>query len=347
MRSLLFFLLLSLFAVTSFARDARHGLKGVRRPPDCQHHQPHGVSPPELLVQLARPDAPEAITFGDNGHYYVSMIFTGQVVEFDENNVEVQRYNMPPVTLLMGSLLFDRGHLLMTLSSPIPGQTGLWDLDLATGNLSQFAWMPSDLPVHDIFGTPAMLNGLAANEFGEHYVADSQGGFVWRVGAAGGEMELWKDVEAPLGPGVPSPDNAPGPNGLRLGPNGNIYLAISSQGRIVQIPINDDGSAGEMFTFVDNVTPDDFAFDYKGNLYLATEPSNSVEMFSADGRTRVELADYGDGLQNSTSVTFSLRNGELSDLYITNGGIEGYGDHQPSIMVLHLNKKGYPLPRKP
>src|SRR6185295_9276928 len=72
------------------------------------------------------------------------------------------------------------------------------------------------------------------------YVADTILGLIWRSPAEGGTAEVWLDgpLLAPTGPGQP------GPTGVQVFRN-EILVANSSQGKIVAIPVEPDGSAGE------------------------------------------------------------------------------------------------------
>jgi sugar lactone lactonase YvrE len=187
-----------------------------------------------------------------------------------------------------------------------------------------------------------LLNGMTADDHGNLLVADSLLGYIWRVPAGGGEAELWLDLEAP-GPPDPSPTNPPSANGVKFAPNGDLYVSIPIQSRIVRINVHRNGMPGRVSTFVQgpDITPDDFAFDEEGNLYLATEPSHSVMKISPCGEREV-LVDASDGLMNTTAVQFSTRRGEAKELYITNGPIPAPGA-KPSLMRMKVRERGYPV----
>ncbi len=93
---------------------------------------------------------------------------------------------------------------------------------------------------------------------------------------------------------------------------------------------------------MEDVTPDDFAFDVRGALYLATEPSNSVEKISPDG-TRETIASSVDGLMNTTAVLFGRYRGDRKTLYITNGPPPGTPGANPTLMKMDVEVPGLPI----
>jgi gluconolactonase len=102
------------------------------------------------------------------------------------------------------------------------------------------------------------------------YVSDShdpkeKGPGVWRFDLESGEGGLWYDRAMTFA------------NGMALSPDkDHLYVAESFAGRVIRIPIDDNGNPQEGEPFVEELerVPDGLAFDTAGNLYIACyEPS--------------------------------------------------------------------------
>ncbi len=115
------------------------------------------------------------------------------------------------------------------------------------------------------------------------YVSDSHdpirpGPGVWRFDLDTGDGGLWYDRPLTFA------------NGLALSPAGDaLYVAETFARRVVRIPIQADGSAGDPEPFLDDIErlPDGLAFDVDGNLYVACyEPSR---LYRADPEGRLAL----------------------------------------------------------
>ena len=111
-----------------------------------------------------------------------------------------------------------------------------------------------------------------------------------------------------------------GANGLAFDAAGeNLYVSVTELGRIVRIPLNADGSAGDAVVFVEDLEgmglPDGMTFDGAGNLYVAVVGNDKVVSISPQGE--VTTLDEGSPLQNPSDLRFGV--GENSDtLYIAN-----------------------------
>jgi len=103
----------------------------------------------------------------------------------------------------------------------------------------------------------------------------------------------YKAAGAPsLAPGwslerMTSPSRLYGANGLRTGPDGRIYVAQVTGSQISAF----DLGSGELAVISpqggDIVSPDDLAFDARGNLYATEVMEGRVSVRGVDGRTRV------------------------------------------------------------
>ena len=115
----------------------------------------------------------------------------------------------------------------------------------------------------------------------------------------------------------------PGVNGLKVF-GGHLYASNSDRAHIVRVPLSADGlrPVGRPEPFVEGLMADDFAFDQRGNLYLATHPLNSVVRIAPDGRDIAVLGTAEQGLAGSTAVAFGRGPADRDAIYVTtNGGM--------------------------
>ena len=201
------------------------------------------------------------------------------------------------------------GDLFVAMSSSDPETHGIWRVSRDGSSTERFSAL-------DTAGFP---NGLAFDSAGDLYVSDTTRGGIWKIDQQG-DVETWSDD--PILRGIIPPVS---PLGISLGANGlafdpgeqNLYVAVMEFGRIVRIPVNPDGSAGqaEVFTEEEGKLYDGVAFDQAGNLYVADLGQDSISVISPAGDTTV-LAQGG-GLQNPSDVKFGVGEG-ASTLYIAN-----------------------------
>jgi len=106
--------------------------------------------------------------------------------------------------------------------------------------------------------------------------------------------------------------------------------------------MQENGSAGTPAVYASNLTPDDFAFDLLGNLYVATEPSMSVVRIFPDG-TQETIASAADGLENTSAVLFGRNGAAILDLYILSGSQPPAPTSHPGVYRLDVGLPGFPV----
>lgn len=121
-----------------------------------------------------------------------------------------------------------------------------------------------------------------------------------------------------------------------------LYLTVSEKLTIYRIPVLADGGAGPATVYAEGIGGDNIAFDQKGNLYVTTDPFNTVVVVRPDGTQRT-IASAEDGLDGPSAVAFGTRSGEEDVLYITNLAIFS-AVKRPSLMRMHIGIPGKPLP---
>jgi sugar lactone lactonase YvrE len=275
----------------------------------------------------AKFEIPENITIDRDGNLYVSLIVSNEVRKITPDGVQstYATFNGAPGSLTAGLVINDdTGDLYVAY-------------DAAGTNSVVYVIHPDQSQaVIATFPAGAGLNGMTPDSSGNLYLADAFLGVIWKVSSAGGVPQVWLDLHAP------GTMQLPGPNGIKFDAlQRNLYVSVSYQGTIYRIPVN-QGNPGTPVVFANNLTPDDFAFDYLGNLYVATEPSMSVVRVRPDG-TQETLASAADGLQNTTAVRFGRRGASILDLYILSAEIPPGPASRPGVYSLHVGLPGFPV----
>jgi sugar lactone lactonase YvrE len=278
-------------------------------------------------------EAPENLVIDRDSNVFVSLLLSNEVKKITPAGVQ-----SPYAT-------FTGGPGSLTAGLVINDDTG--DLYVAynpAGQSSVVYVVHPDLTKQVIatFPAGAGLNGMTPDDDGNLYVADAFLGVVWRVPAGGGSPSQLID----FGVQARGTLQLPGPNGIKFDKyHRHLYVSVSTQGTIYRIPVNVDGSVGTPAVFVSQVTPDDFAFDRVGNLYLATEPTMSVLRVAPDG-TQETLASQADGLQNTTAVLFGRAGEDRLELYILSFGNPFFlppANQHPAIYKLDVGLPGLPV----
>lgn len=145
-------------------------------------------------------------------------------------------------------------------------------------------------------------------------VTESRGGVVYAV-TTDGERTTWLDDDR-------LDTESFGANGLTRDADGNVYVAVTraanETGRLVRVPIESDGSAGEASTFLEgeSIFGADGITARGGHIYVAANSQNRVVRVTADGATST-VADADDGLVFPSDVLFGT--GERADsLFVCN-----------------------------
>ena len=316
--------LLALAALTALPFDA------AAHPPDA------GTLETVVAFDAAALEMPESVEIDREGNLYVSLSFSGEVRKIAPDGTQSTLAVFPigpPLSFCgvffnaVGPITLDRdGNLYASVLACDAANRGVWKVS-PDGTMELLANTP-------LTGLP---NGIAL--LGDYlYVADTILGLVWRVPVAGGTAEVWSDdpLLAPAGPGQG------GANGVQVFRH-ELLVANSSQGTIVAIPVEPDGSPGtpRVYATLAGAGCDDFAVDVKGSVYCTTAPFNTLVRLDRDGTSEV-LLTAADGLDIPTSAVFGRKGQGRFDLYIGNGAynVLGPSNNTPSIMRLHLGVPG-------
>ena len=244
-----------------------------------------------------------------------------------------------------------------------PGPAGL-AVD-APGNL-YFAYPTGDISTNGVYllpksGEPVRLpgtekiglaNGLALDKQGDIYVSDSFVGAVWRIPLDGsGEADIWYQDDWLLGCG----DVPVGANGIAYR-QGSFYVANTSLGMLIEIPVLDDGSHGTAQTIAGDpdcdplndklASMDGIAMDVQGDIYALLVIQNKLVKINPDDGSFTTLLTEADGLHNPASIAFGTGKGSRKRIFFTNfalfpGPASSVG---PAVLSLDVDQPGQPLP---
>jgi len=180
---------------------------------------------------------------------------------------------------------------------------------------------------------------------GTMYVTDMTGGAVYRV-SRGGTAELW--VQGPALSGIPIPGlGLPGgANGIAVH-DGCVIVSVTFLPRIVRIPVNTDGSAGEpevlydfpSFMALGLFAVDDIALDVFGNIYASVIAAPTVAVLAADGSG---ITTFGLLPAAVTSLAFGTGKGYRKSLFVALN--PDFGGSVSALVELDAGVPGRPLP---
>ena len=202
-------------------------------------------------------------------------------------------------------------------------------------------------------GTENMFvpNGLAFDKQGNLFASDSALGAIWRIPTDGSASAgIWFQHELTAGC---TPQDL-GANGIAFW-KGDLYVANTSRGALVHIPVMTDGSPGEPAVIAGNLDcepeglfgMDGIALDVHGNVYALLVLQNKlVRIDPTDGSTTF-LLDEDDGLWNASSLAFGTGKGDRESIFITNYAVlppEPANSLGPAVLKYDVGVPGLPLP---
>ena len=144
-------------------------------------------------------------------------------------------------------------------------------------------------------------NWGAFDSRGNYYLTDSgdwdkANGFIWIV-RPGGQTEIWTEESVDF------------PNGCAVSPDGTrLYIAETIPGAIIEIPINDDGSAGHRRVLFEMglPCPDGIAIAENGFLVVSCYRPDTIYVWDVEFGLRILAGDpRGTVLAAPTNVVFT------------------------------------------
>jgi sugar lactone lactonase YvrE len=294
---------------------------------------------------------PEGITVDLWGNLYTgsaALVPTTHICKFDHNGAFVKSVDIPAgpggIAPLLG-VHFAAPHTIIaldfanTLKSPpasfANNQGRVLSVNMETGVVT---------PIASGFAFP---NGVAEDLLGRLYVTDSFHGTITRMNQDGSNLTVWSADPLLAGnksiPGLPI-----GANGIAFDTFFQyVYVSNTSNRRVVRFKVEQGWTAGAAEIFADGVTidgatgtalkgADGITFDLFGNLYVAANAANEIQVLSHSGQL---TARYSNGsLPMDTTATPIFWGNQLffTNLSLQDGGINS------SVAVLQAPLPGLP-----
>ena len=287
---------------------------------------------------------PEGIAADPQGRLYsasdIDGATVGTVCVFNANGSFNRSIAVPAgssgVVALIG-LAFHGGHTLFVCDAGDGTTTGrLLSIDTTSGAVTVLATG---------FGFP---NGVALDDRGNVFVSDSFAGTITRLSQDGSHRVLWSSDPLLSTTGFPPF----GANGLAFDLLSlNLYVANTGDSRVLRIPVRPNGSAGAVQIFADGATidqrqhttealhgADGLALDLFGNVYVAANQANEIQVLSPGG---ILISRFG----SSGAVTLDFPASLVfkgNQLYFTNASLFDGGVNS-RLLVLQALVPGLPL----
>ena len=268
------------------------------------------TSTPNVLTLPGDSYYPESLNAAADGTLYVGSLGTGEVVKFAPGSTTaVQFVAAGDPKGVAGVFVDDAGAQLWLCAADLttsPPTTEVRAYDLASGTKKTTL----------AFSSPAFCNDFALDASGTMYVADSFGK-VWSKKKTDAALSVWSS-DAKLATSV---SGGFGADGIALDGAGNLYVTVFSDGRLVKIPINGDGTAGtatDVTVTPALKTPDGMRRLDATTFVVADGTAGTVTKIVISGDTGAS-STVGSGLNGPTSVvkvgaTFWVSEGQLGHL---------------------------------
>jgi gluconolactonase len=247
--------------------------------------EPVGLDRLEMFA--ARLDHPEGIAVTPEGTIYVGGE-AGQIYRIGSDDRGTGVANVGGFALGLATDADGRVYACNELTGAVRR------VDPASGATEVFSAGSADRPMR-------LPNWGAFDAAGNYYVSDSgdwdrANGLIWVV-RPGGRTEVWTEQCVDF------------PNGLAVAPDkSRIYVLESTPGRIVEIPVDDDGSAGRrrVLCALGTVVPDGVAVADDGSLIVACyRPDAILRWHPADGLDVLAADPQGTILAAPTNLAFA------------------------------------------
>ena len=302
----------------------------------------HECSQLEVVTAYPIGDVPESVTVDKNGSIYFS---SGSTIRKRNPGGQESVFATLPIPVFALGVKVGRDNCVyntsVSLDPTIPGAF-LWRTCSPGTGPQQFA-------AFDQSGGP---NDLAFDDYGNAFVTDPFLGKVWKV-TPQGNVSVW--LSDPLLEGNAAAPyllfNQQGVNGIAFDEDKqNLYLGNLDYGRIIRVPILNNGSAGTPSVWVTDPRiqgADGMAFDEDENLYVAVNGQNKLVRISRHGH--IEVLFSGGLLDSPSSVAFGRKRRDENTLYIANSaflrtfGIQP-GTPAPALLKTDVGKEGLDLP---
>jgi len=294
---------------------------------------------------------PEGITMDKSGNIFVTLgapTFAGgglgEVWKISPDGTEttLAEFVYPGVSGPAGIVVDAPGNVYFAYPATDPEINGVYHLE--SGN-------PIRLPGTE---NTIVANGLAFDKHGDLFVSDSVSGAIWRISVGKSVVtEIWFQDDLLTGC---LPDAPVGANGIAFWKQ-TLYVANTSKGLLVRIPVLENGAPGEPeivagvedngCEFDDLVGMDGIALDVHGNVYALLVLQNKLVRIDPSDGTFTTLLTEEDGLWNPASIYFGTGKGGRTNVFISNYAVippEPAKSPGPAVLKYNVGVPGLPIP---
>jgi sugar lactone lactonase YvrE len=294
---------------------------------------------PDLLNQPGVKSSAEGLTLGFDGNIYVTTFGFNTVgatpgpanlIVISPNGKIVNQVaiNCTNCKDKLGNTVPTSPHMLGLAFNPVT--RALWVLDFGAGFVLNVDPQTGNASALAPQFPGSGLNALTFDAAGNGYVSDSFAGVIWKIPSGGGSASAWKTDALLLGNGtpfVPFGSLTPpfGANGVEFSNDGKtLFVANTAFHQIIQIAVNNDGTAGAASIFITGINaPDGIAIDSNNNIWICANQEDEIVVIDNTGKVIAKLGDFAGidpkgivrGLLFPASLAFSP-DGQW--LYVTN-----------------------------
>lgn len=235
-------------------------------------------------------DHPEGICYAPDGHLYVGGE-AGQLYRIEQDGSVNELLSTGGFML---GLAADAESRIYAIDN---GAKCIWRIDPRTGEREVYSRGSDKRRMY-------VPNWGAFDAGGVYYLSDSgdwgsSNGFVWKVNP-GGRAEVWTEEVTNF------------PNGLAVAPDGSrVYILESLPGALIEVPINDDGSAGprRVLCELGLLVPDGVALAKDGTFYISCYRPDAIFRWHPDDGLGIFAEDpRGTILAAPTNIVFTEDN---------------------------------------
>jgi plastocyanin/sugar lactone lactonase YvrE len=291
---------------------------------ETETSEPADETTVETVVEIPGERVPENLAFDDEGAMYFG-ITAGEVWKLTPEQTQETGLTLDDVqqmgTLPGGAIGVEVGpDETVYVASQSEQGTGVWQVPQNGEDPSLFATIPTVDGEEDVFPNDILYDG----DRDRLLVTESFGGVVYEVPLDADDPENaaseWIATDL-------IDTESFGANGLTFGPDGRVVAAVTRAtndagedvGRLVRVPVVDDGSAGDAETYLEStaIFGADGVTARESDLYVAANALNEVVRVTSDQETET-VASGENGLVFPSDVLFGTTQAQQDTLFICN-----------------------------